>query len=54
MLDVLDHLPSEQRSRFKTLDDNMDFLSQELKLDVIAEYFCQSDPLNQISRLAII
>ena len=47
MLDVLDHLPPEQRSRFKKLDDNMDFLSQELRRDVITDYLRQHNLLTE-------
>ena len=47
LLDVSDHLPPEQRSRFKTLDDNMDFLSQELRRDVITDYLRQRDLLTE-------
>ena len=47
LFDVSDHLPPEQRSRFKTLDDNMDFLSQELRRDVITDYLRQRDLLTE-------
>ena len=47
LLDVSDHLSPEQRSRFKTLDDNMDFLSQELRRDVITDYLRQRDLLTE-------
>ena len=47
LLHVSDHLPPEQRSRFKTLDDNMDFLSQELRRDVITDYLRQRDLLTE-------
>ena len=47
LLDVSDHLSPEQRSRFKRLDDNMDFLSQELRRDVITDYLRQRDLLTE-------
>ena len=47
MFDISDHLPPEQRSRFKSLDDNMDFLSQELRRDVITDYLRQRDLLTE-------
>ena len=47
LLDVSGHLSHEQRSRFKTLDDNMDFLSQEMKRDVITDYLRQRDLLTE-------
>ena len=47
LLNVSDHLLPEQRSRFKTLDDNMDFLSQELRRDVITDYLRQRDLLTE-------
>ena len=46
-MDISDHLSPEQRSRFKTLDDNMDFLSQELRRDVITDYLRNRDLLTE-------
>ena len=47
LLDVSGHLSPEQRSRFKALDENMDFLSQELRRDVITNYLRQRDLLTE-------
>ena len=39
--------PSEQCNRFKTPDVSMDFLSQELRRDVITDYLRQRDLLTE-------